>query len=112
MKIIFHAHHAAMPPGLKDRARRKLTKLGEKLGRAVDAVVRVEGDGPRRRVELELHAPRARSLVAEGTGRTVGPALTAALARLDARIARLRTRRATARKTRVVVPRTRRPADA
>jgi ribosome-associated translation inhibitor RaiA len=86
MEIIFHAHHADISPRLRQRADASLRKIVARLGRAVDAVVRVEEDGPTRRVELVLHAPRGRRLVAQGEGRAFGPALTAALGKLGAQV--------------------------
>jgi ribosome-associated translation inhibitor RaiA len=91
MEIIFHAHHAAISPRLQQRAEASLRRAVQRLGRAVDAIVRVEEDGPTRRVELVLHAPRGRRLVARGEARFFGPALTAALGRLNAQIARSRS---------------------
>ena len=93
MEIIFHAHHAAISPRLQQRAETSLRRAVVRLGRAVDAIVRVEEDGPTRRVELVLHAPRGRRLVARGEARFFGPALTVALGRLNAQIARSRTAR-------------------
>ena len=46
-----------------------------------------------RRVELVLHAPRGRRLVARAEARFFGPALTIALGKLNAQIARSRTAR-------------------
>jgi len=98
MEIIFHSHHAAISPRLQQRAEQAVRRLVERLGRGVDAVVRFEGDGPTRRVEVVLHAPRGRRLVAHGEGRSFGPALTEALDRLAARVSHAkRTRKATAR---------------
>lgn len=91
MEIIFHAHHAAISPRLQQRAESSLRRAVQRLGRAVDAIVRVEEDGPTRRVELVLHAPRGRRLVARGEARFFGPALTVALGRLNAQIARSRS---------------------
>ena len=50
----------------------------------MNAVVRFESDGPTRRVEIVLHAPKRRAMVAEGSARFFGPALTYAIDRLDA----------------------------
>ena len=88
MEIIFHAHHADISPRLQQRADASLRKIVARLGRAVDAIVRVEEDGPTRRVELVLHAPRGRRLVARGEGRHFGPALTVALGKLGAQVGR------------------------
>jgi len=86
VEIIFHAHNATIPELLRDRAERAVTKFGRRLQRAVDAVVRFEDDGPTRRVEIVLHAPQHRNLVAEGRSRSYASALKDALARLQAQI--------------------------
>lgn len=96
MEIIYHAHHAAISPRLQQRADAALRKMVVRLGRAVDAIVRVEEDGPTRRVELVLHAPRGRRLVAHGEARAFGPALTAALGKLGAQVTRTKRARKTA----------------
>jgi len=84
VEIIFHAHNAIIPEPLKGRAERAVLKFGRRLQRAVDAVVRFEDDGPTRRVEIVLHAPQHRNLVAEGRSRSYATALKDALARLQA----------------------------
>ena len=96
MDIIYHGHHAAISPRLRQRADASLRRIVLRLGRASDAIVRFEEDGPTRRVELVLHAPRTRRLVAQGEGRHFGPALTVALGRLSAQVARSRTARMSA----------------
>ena len=98
MEIIFHAHHAAISPRLQLRTERALRKTVARLGRAVDAIARFEEDGPTRRVELVLHAPRARRLVASAEGRNFGPALTTALGRLGAQIEHVRRKKAVTRR--------------
>ena len=100
MEIIFHAHHAEISPRLQQRAEASLRRLVARLGRAVDAIVRIEQDGPARRVELVLHAPRGRRLVARGEARFFGPALTMALGRLNAQVTRSKTARTTGRRKR------------
>jgi ribosome-associated translation inhibitor RaiA len=90
MEIIFHAHHATISSRLQQRAEQSVNKLVERLGRAADAVIRFEEDGPTRRVEVTLHAPRSRRLFAHAEGRHFGPALTAALHRLEAQVLRAR----------------------
>lgn len=84
MEILFQSHHAQVSDRMRERARIAVTKLGSRLVRAVNAVVRFEEDGPTRRVEIVLHAPRRRAIVAEGTGRFFGPALAHAIDRLEA----------------------------
>jgi hypothetical protein len=51
-----------------------------------------------KRVEILLHAPRQRDLIARGEGRYFGPAFTTAIDRLTAQIQALRTSRRTARR--------------
>lgn len=87
MQIVFQAHHAVISDHMRARSERTVRKLAKKLKRAVDAIVRFETDGKVRNVELILHAPGKRSLVAKGTARHYGPALAAAAARMDAQLA-------------------------
>ena len=98
MDIIFHTHHAS----ISERTRRKLDatvrRTAARLTRTVDAILRFEQDGPVKRVEIVLHAPRQRDLVARGEGRYFGPAFTAANERLIAQIRTLRKNQRTARR--------------
>ena len=96
MEIVFQSHHADVSPAMRERARRAVEKLARRLERAVDAVIRFEEDGPTRRVEIVLHAPRQRRLVAAAEGRFFGPALAAVIDRLE-RQARSAKRTAKAR---------------
>ena len=75
MEIVFQSHHATVPERVRQNASRSLEKLGQRLTRPVSGIIRFEEDGRMRRVELELLG-RGRRLVAEGTGRYYGPALT------------------------------------
>jgi ribosome-associated translation inhibitor RaiA len=84
VEILFRSHHAQVSERIRERARIAVTRLSARLARAVNAVVRFEADGPTRRVEIVLHAPRRRPMVAEGSARFFGPALTYAIDRLDA----------------------------
>ena len=86
MEIIFHAHHAVISDRMRLRAERAVGRVARKLARAVDAVVRFERDGPTTRVEIVLHAPGRRDLIAEGYARYYGPALAEAVAKLDAQV--------------------------
>ena len=98
MEIIFHAHHAVISARMQLRAERAVRKVARKLTRAVDAIVRFERDGPTSRVEIVLHTPGRRDLVAEGHARYYGPALAEAVAKLDAQaMSAKRTPRARAR---------------
>ena len=108
MEIIFHAHHAAISPRLQLRTERALHKTVSKLGRAVDAIARFEQDGPMRRVELVLHAPRSKRLVASGEGRAFGPALTQALGRLGAQVEHVKVARKSVTRRRAAKSTTRR----
>ena len=94
MEIIFHAHRAVISAPMRRRAEHQLGKIAARMRRLVDAVVRFEQDGPVRRVEVVLRAPRMRPLIGEGFSRTYGPALTEALSRVEAQAAhRKRTRK-------------------
>ena len=98
VEIIFHAHKAVISSNMHARAERVVRKLAARLKRPVDAIVRFEQDGPTRRVEILLHAPGKRSLVAEGSSRYFGPALTGAATRIEAQLRHLkRTPKARAR---------------
>ena len=99
MDILFQSHHAQVSERIRERARAAVMRLGGRLARAAKAVVRFEEDGPTRRVEIVLHAPRRRAMVAEGSARFFGPALTYAIDRLDAQTRQLkRTPKARSRK--------------
>ena len=90
MEIIFHAHNAPIPDRLRKRAELALHQTARRLTQAVDAIVRFEQDGPVKRVEIVLHAPRQRKVIALGEGRFYGPALTTAIERLGAQVRKLR----------------------
>jgi ribosome-associated translation inhibitor RaiA len=83
VEIVFQSHHAVVSDPMRERARRAVQKLSARLPRAVDAVVRFEQDGTMRRVEIVLHAPRQRNLIARGEARFFGPALSEAIDRLE-----------------------------
>lgn len=86
MEIVFHSHHAAISDAMRRRAEAGVRRFGRRVGRAVDAVVRFEQDGPVKRVEILLHAPSRRDFVACGESRYYGLALTEALKRLSAQV--------------------------
>ena len=90
MEIIFHAHNASISDRLRRRAELALRQTSRRLTRAVDAIVRFEQDGPVKRVEIVLHAPRQRKVIALGEGKFYGPALTIAIDRLGAQVRKLR----------------------
>lgn len=98
MDIIFHTHHAVISERMRRRAEAQVKRAGLRLGRTVDAIIRFEQDGRVKRVEILLHAPRQRDLVARAEGRYFGPAFAAAMDRLIAQIRPLRASRRTARR--------------
>jgi ribosome-associated translation inhibitor RaiA len=90
VEILFQSHHAQVSDRMRERARIAVMRLAARLTRAVKAVVRFEEDGPTRRVEIVLHAPRRRAMVAEGSARFFGPALGFAIGRLEAQTRQLK----------------------
>jgi hypothetical protein len=98
VEIVFHAHHAVISDDLRARAERAVHKAAARLHRVVDATVRFEEDGPTRRVEIVLHAPKQPPVVALGEGRLFGPALSAATARLQALVGRVEVPHARSRR--------------
>ncbi len=86
MEIDFHSHHATISDRMQLRARRGVDKIAQRLNRAIDAIIRFEQDGPIRRVEIVLHAPQHKNLIAEGTSKFFGPALADALGRLEEQV--------------------------
>lgn len=90
MDIVVRAHHAPISAHLRLRAERAVRRVARRLPRVVDALIRFEQDGPRRRVEINLHAAGGRRFVAEGIARFWGVALTAATHKLTARTDRLK----------------------
>lgn len=93
MEIILHAHHADVPANVQRDAVEAVKVIAARLKRVVDAVVRFETDGPERKVEIVLHAPRRREFVAHGFDRRFEPALALALSRLQSQVQRVRVRR-------------------
>jgi ribosome-associated translation inhibitor RaiA len=83
VEIIFHGHHAQVSERVRRRAELAATAVAARLKRAVDAIIRFESDGPMRRVEIVLRAPRHKMIVARGEGRYYGAALSAAINRLQ-----------------------------
>ena len=82
MQILLRSHNARVTEGLREKAEQAISKLARRLRRTVDAHVVFENDGPNRRVEIVLHAPRHRSLVAEGSARQYAVALDRAIEHL------------------------------
>ena len=90
MEIVIQTHHAVISEPMRERARAAVARLARRLSRPAGAIVRFEQDGPTRRVEIEMRAPRRRSLIAEGTARFFGPALAAAIDRIEAQARQLK----------------------
>jgi ribosome-associated translation inhibitor RaiA len=67
---------------MREKAELMVTKIARRLRRTVDATVFFDNDGPTRRVEIVLRAPRHRRLVAEGRARQYGTALDRAIEHL------------------------------
>jgi ribosome-associated translation inhibitor RaiA len=87
MDINFHAHHAVISDRLRARASQAIAKYAERFPETVAATVRFAQDGPNRCVEIVVHGRRGRRWVGEGSGRTYGPALAAALTHLETQLA-------------------------
>ena len=99
MEIIFHAHHAVISDRMRERAERAIVQATRHLSRAVGATVRFEQDGPTRRVEIVVLAPRHRRFVARGEARYYGPALGQAAERLRRQtVLRKKTEKAASRR--------------
>jgi ribosomal subunit interface protein len=91
MDIQFHGHQTEITEGLRIRASEGVNKLVEHLGRPVGADVWFDEDGVMKTVELVLHAPQHDKLVAKGEGKYHEPALTDAIAKLDAQIRKIKS---------------------
>jgi len=90
LHIVFQIHHADASEPLQQKAARAIEKLATRLRGAVDATVRIAGDGAMQRVEIAMRRPRRKALVAVGTDRQVDGALTQALVALESQIAHVR----------------------
>ena len=111
MHIVFQGHHADADDTLRARAERAVEKLAARLRHAVDATVRVAGDGGLQRVEITMRTRRRPDLVAVGVGRRAELALTEALGALEAQVARERVARARRLRRLLVDPVLLSPAD-
>jgi ribosome-associated translation inhibitor RaiA len=102
VEIIFHAHHANISERMRKRAEAAVRRAATRLSRAVDAIIRFEQDGRVKRVEIVLHAPRQRKLIARGEASYYGTALSTAVDRLMNQIRTMRSERRRAERARVV----------
>lgn len=99
MEIIFHTHHANISDRMRRRVETGVRRTASRLGRTVDVIVRFEQDGPVKRCEIVLHAPRQRDIMARGEARYFGSAFSSAMERVGAQIRTLRRSQRTARRT-------------
>ena len=86
MQIQIHAPEPLVPSVIRERAESGVRKLASRLGGATDATVKFDTDGGPRSVEVMLHAPGHRPLVARAAGRHFGAALRDALSALQQQI--------------------------
>ena len=98
MEVIFHAHHATVSDRMRKRCEAAVRRAGLRLTRAVDGIIRFEQDGPVKRVEIVLHAPRQRDMIARGEGKFFGPAFSLAMDKLTTQIRKTRTAQRTAQR--------------
>lgn len=91
MEIQIHGHGLEVTDSLRVRARDGAAKLVEHLGRDVDADVWFDENGVLKTVEIVLHAPRYKKLVAKSEAKYHEPALTDSIAKLDAQIRKLKS---------------------
>jgi len=86
MEIVFQNHDAPVSARMRRRAEQLVRKVAKRMPRAVDATIRFQQDGATRRVEITLHGPSGRRLVARSEGRYFGTALNEAARRLGQRV--------------------------
>lgn len=82
MELVFSHRGVALTQSMLKKAEKAVLKAAERLPRLTGATVRFDADGPERRVEIVVTAPRGTRLVAAAAGRYWGPALNAALIKL------------------------------
>ncbi|MHB8839577.1 MAG: HPF/RaiA family ribosome-associated protein [Gemmatimonadaceae bacterium] len=100
MQLVFKHSGLDLTQSMLKKAERAVLKAAERIPRATGATVRFDADGPERRVEIVITAPRGTRLVATAAGRHWGPALNDALVKLVRQASKERrtpVRRATAR---------------
>lgn len=86
MEIVFQNHDAPVSDRMRRRAEQLVRKVAKRMPRAVDATIRFQQDGTTRRVEVSLHGPGGRRLVARSEGRYFGNALSEAARKLGQQI--------------------------
>lgn len=88
MEIVLHEHHADISEYMRTRARRAVERAAKRVPRIVEGIIRFEQDGATRRVTVTLRAPKHHDLVGKGEGKFFGPALSAAIAKVNAQASR------------------------
>ena len=88
MEIVFHAHHAGVSEALRRRAERAVRSVAKRVPRVVEAIIRFEEDGKVRKVSVRLRAPRKHEFAGRAEGRYFGPALTAAIKKIQIQVRR------------------------
>ncbi len=88
MDIVIHEHHADISEYMRTRATRAVERAAKRVPRTVEAIIRFEQDGALRRVTVTLRAPKHHDLVGKGEGKFFGPALNAAIAKVNAQASR------------------------
>lgn len=91
MEIKIHGHQTDITESVRLKAEDGSRKLAEHLQRAVNADVWFGEDGVMKTVEIVLHAPGYKNLVAKAEAKYHDPALTDAIAKLDAQIRKLKS---------------------
>ncbi|MBI2408037.1 MAG: hypothetical protein HYV19_07045 [Gemmatimonadetes bacterium] len=82
MQVVFSYRGVALTESMLKKAERAVLKAAERIPRATGAKVLFDADGPERRVEIVVVAPRGTRLVASVAGRYWGPVLTDALTKI------------------------------
>lgn len=93
MHMQFHGRQTEITDSLRLRAEEGARKLTEHLPRLNAADVWFDEDGAMKTVEIKLHGPRRKTLVAKAEAKYHEAALTDAIAKLDAQIRKLKSAR-------------------
>lgn len=91
MEIKTHGHHTEITDSLRIKADDGARKLADHLQRAVNVDIWFGENGVMKTVEIVLHAPKYKNMVAKAESKYHEPALTDAIAKMDAQIRRLKS---------------------
>ncbi len=91
MDIQIHGHHTELTDSLRLKAEEGARKLADHLKRAVNADIWFAENGVMKTVEIVLHAPKYKNLVAKADAKYHEPALAGAVAKMDAQIRKLKS---------------------